>query len=144
MAMPEPLHHALGVNPSTFSKEESVILEAELFTRICDELKIFFKATYIDYFRFLKFSIEMENEMMEEKLVRCVINDILATEEYSLAGIACYTKIPEDVVYEMATGNNINPSSQFLRRIIALHRSVRPTLYQEIMNKIINIASTTK
>lgn len=137
MSVLEPLYQLIGVELSNFSKEEFVLLEAELLTRICEELKEFFKNSFKEYFRFLKLNPAMEDIMMEEKLVRCIINDILSTEEYSLIGIASYTNIPEDAIFEMATGKNTNPSSQFLRKIITLHRSVRPNLYREIMIKIL-------
>jgi len=75
--------------------------------------------------------------MLESELVRCIINDILSTEEYSLTGIAFYTRKPEDVIFEIASGNNTDPSASLLRKIIELHRSVRPSLYQQIIKKII-------
>jgi hypothetical protein len=78
----------------------------------------------------------MENGVMEDSLVRCVINDILSTEEYTLAGIACYTQTPEEVIYEVAMGQNTSPSALLLRKIIELHRSVRSDLYRAIMKKI--------
>jgi len=78
----------------------------------------------------------MENMMIEAEFLRCVINDILSTEEYSLTGIAQHTDTPEDVVHEVITGNNRNPSFAFSRRIIELHRTVRPDVYQAIMKKI--------
>ena len=65
-----------------------------------------------------------------------MINDILLSEEYTLPGIACYTQMPEDVVNDIATGLNTNPSVKFIRRIIELHRIVRRDLYAQIMKKI--------
>lgn len=137
MSATKLLCQTLGVNPGVLSKEENGILEADLFTRICEELKGIFKIEYRDYFRVLKLNTEMENTMMEFNLARFVINDILSTEEYSLPGIAYYTYKPEDVIFEVATGKNTDPSSSLLRKIIELHRSVRPELYREIMKKIL-------
>lgn len=84
----------------------------------------------------MRFNNLMENTVMETDYIRCIINDILSTEEYSLAGIAYYTNKPEDVIFEIATGKNTDPSSSLLRKIIELHRSVRPNLYQEMVKKI--------
>jgi len=136
MPATEPLCHLVGISPTKLTKEENIILEVELFTRICEELKEGFKAKYKDYFRIMKCSAEMENAMMEASFVRCVINDILSTEEYTLDGIACYTQTPEEVVYELAMGWNTSPSAVLLRKIVELHRSVRRDLYDAMMKKI--------
>lgn len=136
MAAPEPLCQMLGVNAKEFTKNENLILEAKLFTQICEELKEIIKTHYKDYFQLMKFNEDTENMMIEAEFLRCVINDILSTEEYSPLGIANYTNTPEDVVHEVITGNNINPSFAFSRRIIELHRTVRPEIYQSIMKKI--------
>lgn len=133
----EPLCQMLGINSNEFSKEENSILEAKLFTHIYEELKEIIKAQYKDYFQLMKFNKDMENKMIETEFLRCVINDILSTEEYSLPGIARYTNTPEDVIHEVIIGNNNNPSFVFSRRIIELHRTVRPDVYQAILKKII-------
>jgi len=127
----------VGVNYKILSKEEIIFLEAELYFCIYEKLKEIFENKYKDYLSILKFDTEMENVMLEERFVRCIIEDIVATEEYTPLGIACYTQTAEDVILDIATGKNTNPSSQLLRKIIGLHRSVRPDLYREIMKKII-------
>lgn len=132
----EPLCHLVGISPAKFTKEENIILEIELFTRLCEELNEAFKIKYKNYLRIIKCDKEMESLMMETMFVRCVINDILSTEEYTLNGIACYTQTPEEVVHEVAMGCNTSPSAQLLRKIVELHRSVRRELYIEMMKKI--------
>lgn len=125
------------IDPRVLSEEELTLLGANVLTSVCAELKEIFKKQYQDYFKTIKINKEMEEAMLESQLVRCVINDIIATEEYSLAGIAFYTRTPEDVIFEIAAGNNTDPSAALLRKIIELHRSVRPDLYQSILKKII-------
>lgn len=132
----ETLSQLANLNLCKLSKEENLFLEAEFFIRICEELKEVFKARHKEYFRLLNLNVEMEDTMIEEKFIRCVITDILSTEEYTLPGIAYYTQTPEDVVYDIAMGRNTDPSSTLFRKIIKLHRSVRPELYREIMEKI--------
>lgn len=136
MSAVEPLWRLIGVNISNLTKEENILLEVELFIRICDELKESFREQQRNYFHLMKFTIEKENIMLEAKLVQLIINDILSTNEYSLQGIACYTDTFEDVIEEVMTGRNTNPSAVFLRRLIDLHRSVRRDLYHLIMKKI--------
>lgn len=127
----------LIANPSQpYSRGETLIIEAALFLRVYEELKELFRRQYSDYFQLLKYDNEKESAMIEANFIRCVIQDILATREYTMEGIACYTATPEDVIYELAAGCNTNPTLSVSRRIIDLHRSVRPTLYKEIINKI--------
>ncbi|EKD71812.1 MAG: hypothetical protein ACD_46C00091G0004 [uncultured bacterium] len=136
MAAMELLCHLVGINLSKFSREETLLLEAELFVRICEELKEVFRKQHRDYFRLMKFTIEKENIMLEANFVRLIIKDILATEEYNLKGIAYYTDTHEDVVQEVIDGRNTNPSATLLRRSIDLHRLVRRDLYHSIVKKI--------
>ncbi|MEO8400311.1 MAG: hypothetical protein ABI597_00770 [Gammaproteobacteria bacterium] len=136
MPATEPLCNVIGLKPHNLSREEFIVLEIELFVSVCEELKEILKTHYKDYFRFMKFNEEMEKVMLEDNFIRFVINDILLTEEYSLQGIAHYTQTTEDVIEDVASGLNPAPSLPLSRRIIDLHRSVRPNLYREIMKKI--------
>lgn len=136
MAAMEPLSRLIGINPSYLTKEESYLLEAELFRCICSELREIFRVRYKDFFRFMKFSKEKENEMLERNFVSLVIKDILASGEYTLEGFAQYADTHEDVIHEVISGVNTNPSATLLRRVIDLHREVRYDLYDEIIKKI--------
>lgn len=138
MASMEPLYHLFDIKSKELTKEESIILEVELFTRICDELKEFFKIQHKDYFRLLKMSSNKEDAMIEEKFVFLIIQDILQTNNYTKEGIAYYTDTHTDVIDEILTGINKNPSANFLRKIIELHRSVRSDLYSLIAKKLIS------
>jgi len=117
MAALEPLCRLLGINPEQLSREELIVIEAELFVRIINE---------------------MEKIMSEANVMKCVVNDLLATEEYSLSGIAFHTQIPEEVIFDVAAGHNESPSVTFWHRIIGLHKTVRPKLYHEIVKKIVS------
>ncbi len=132
----EPLCQIAGINAHKLSREECFIIELELFVRICEELKELIKSQNKDYFRLMKFNAEKESSMLDSILIRHVVNDILTSEEYSLEGIACYTQTPEEVICDVAAGNNPAPSLPLSRKIIELHRSVRPNLYREVMKKI--------
>lgn len=65
-----------------------------------------------------------------------MIKDILSTNEYSLAGIATHTHIPEEVLSDVAAGMNADPTFEASRKIFELHISVRRNLYDNIMRKI--------
>lgn len=137
MAAMEPLCRLIGINLSYLTKEEIYLFEAELLRCICNELKEIFRKRYIDFFRFIKFSKDMENEMLERNFVSLIIKDILSSGEYTIEGFAEYTDTHEDVIHEVISGINTNPSAILLRRVIDLHRVVRGDLYDEIIKKII-------
>jgi hypothetical protein len=128
----------LGICCKNLTNEEYLLFEAGIFIRICKELKEIFGKKHYSFFQLMKFTIEMENDMLEVEFLRFIIRDILATEEYDLKGIANYTNTHEDVVEEVIFGLNLNPSGSFLQRMIELHRSVRKDLYQIIFKKIIS------
>ncbi|EKD71851.1 MAG: hypothetical protein ACD_46C00083G0001, partial [uncultured bacterium] len=117
----EPFCHFIGINSYKLTKEEMLLLEADLLAHICEELKEVFRTQHKDYFRLMKLNKEKEDAMLEAKLARLIIQDILSTKEYTLIGIASYTDSHEDVVQEILDGRNINPSATLLRKIIALH-----------------------
>jgi hypothetical protein len=132
----QPLCTLLGINPQHLSKPELILIEADLFVRICAELQSIMQEQNKPYFRMIKTDIEKENTMLESNIAQCLIKDILTTEEYTLAGIACYTDTPEEAVYDIAAGCNNHPTFSLARRVIELHRTVRPSLYAAIAQKI--------
>ncbi len=136
MAAAEPLYSLIGVVSEGLSKNESILLEADLFARVCEELKEAFRGQYKDYFSVMKFTIERENVMLETKLARLIIQDILSTGDYNMEGIACYTDTYEDVIQEVMAERNTSPSAAFLRKLISLHRLVRRELYESVIKKI--------
>src|SRR3990167_5115167 len=118
------------------SKNEIYLLEANLFTLFCDHLCDLFHSESKDFFKLMKLTLTMEKKMIDSKLARCVINDILSSGDYTVPGIAYYTQTPEDVVYDIVIGRNDDLSSKLFRKIIKLHQSVRPELYKNILLKI--------
>jgi len=137
MATTQSWSYLIGISSHTLTREEFLILEAEIFIRVIQEIKKTFKEMHKDFFNLMRYSIEMENTMIESNFLRLIIQDILVSEEYDLKGIAYYTHIPEEVVQEILIGLNTNPSATLLQRLIELHRLVRRDLYQTIIRKII-------
>jgi hypothetical protein len=86
----EPLCYLIGVDSKKFSKNENMLLEAELFIRICSELKEIFRKKYKDFFHLMKFTKTKEDAMLEKNFIRIILNDILSTKEYTVQGIAHY------------------------------------------------------
>lgn len=138
MSSVQPLYGLITIDLDKFSQNEQKILEAGFFSWICDELKNIFRQQHKDYFSLMKFTIEMENTMLDANFICLIIKDILSTNEYTITGIAHYMNIHEDILHEVIIGLNTNPSANLLQRAIDLHRSVRAELYFKIINKILN------
>lgn len=136
MSAIQTLFRLFGLNTNHLSKEENIILEADLFLRIYQELIERFRRYYRNYFRTMNYTTEMEDSMLEKNFLRLIMNDILISGEYTVEGLAIYTDHHEDVVHEVLVGRNTSPSAILLRRTIELHQSVRRELYQDIIKKI--------
>lgn len=136
MPAPEWLCHSIGIDSRKLTIAENQLLEGVLFSFLCDELLSDLKTVYKDYFRIIHCNHEKEEEMLESYVIRCLIQDLLSSHEYSLPGIAFYTDTPQEVISDIASGIITNPSMHLARKIIELHRSVRPELYQKIFEKI--------
>lgn len=136
MAAVLPLTSLLGVNRSMFSKLEYLILEADLFSIVCKALKEEFRIQNENYFNLIKLNKQEENDMIEMRFIRLLIEDILSTEEYDLTGIARYTDTHEDIIDQIFTGCITSPAVIFIQRVIELHRAVRPEIYDKIIKKI--------
>jgi hypothetical protein len=120
------------------SRIERILLEIKLFTCISKELQELFKRRYENYLRLIKSNQTQEHSMLDINLPQEVINDILSTEEYSLSGIATHIRIPEEVLSDIASGLNTNPTFESSRKLFELHITVRRDLYDTILRKIIS------
>jgi hypothetical protein len=126
------------INSIILTEKENILLEIELFACISEELKELFKEKHKEYFQLMKFTKEKENIMIETTFVPSIIQDILATDEYNIEGIARYTNTHLDVILEISTGLHSDLSATLFRKIIELHRTVRQDLYLQITQKIIS------
>lgn len=133
----EPLCHLAGIDSHKLTTEENLVLEAILLVRLCDELVEHFRTEYTGYFRTMKFTREMENEMLNKNILRLILGDMLKSEEYSISGIAYYTQMPEEVISDVFTGQNMAPSLPLSRKIIDMHRTVRADFYRETIKRIL-------
>lgn len=149
MSAPEPFYRLMRLPVNSTTRTERSFLEAGLFFSIRTELKELFREAHQEYFSTMNFTYEDENNMLDANFVRFIINDILVSNEYNLAGIARYSGIHTDILNELVTGLNDNPSAHILHRLIEIHHSVRRELYIKIMKRIVakymeQISSTEK
>lgn len=118
------------------SKAESILLEANIFVRVSDEFYGIFGDQYRSYLKLLKGESNKEIEVIEVNFLRLLVSDILSTNEYTLEGIANVVRLPVDVILELVSGLNTNPSLVLAAKIIRLHGDVRRDLYNELIKKI--------
>ena len=74
---------------------------------------------------------------MDNKIIQYIIKDILDTGNYTLEGIANYTHIPFDVVYDAACGFNNQISITSWVRIINLYLQVKPNIEILLSQKLL-------
>jgi len=108
-------------------KKEKTSIEVLIFKYIYQELK-----TYYGEFFFIK----MEGLMPNGAVICNLLNDLISSNEYSIAAVASYTGYPEDVIYDLAGGINLNPTVTLSTKIIELHSISRPDFYKDIIKKI--------
>jgi len=134
MSRTDLVSSVLRKNHEHLSQIEKALLEIKLVIHLYHELSNIFKSRYQDYNKLIKSN--QEESMFSAKLVQEILNDIISTREYSLSGIANCTRIPEDVLSDIATGLNTNPTFDLSRKLFELHATVRRDLYDQIMRKI--------
>ena len=99
---------------------------------------IIFKYLYRELLQYFEINItEREENMLYGSIIRGIINELLLSEEYSLEGLANYTGYPEDVIYEIAAGININPTLPLSAKIIELHSLAKPEVYNSLIKKMV-------
>jgi hypothetical protein len=123
------------VKTSKLSTAERIILEAKCLTIIYYEFQSMIADRYKNYLRLVKPANYMEKQMQGGDFLRELIVDILSTEEYSMAGIARFAHVSEDVLIDIASGLNRHPTFDLSRKIIEIHASVRRDLYDSIVKK---------
>ena len=76
---------------------------------------------------------------MDSKVIQLIIQGILETGDYSLEGIAYYTRIPFDVIYDAACGINYQFSITSWARIVNLYLQLKPEIVEMAASKLLEI-----
>lgn len=118
-----------------YPKTRNLLLASGLFSTLCSELEKVFKPMFVEAYQ--------NDFSFGTTLISSLLKDILLSEHYNLSGISYYTQIPKDVLIDIITYSNSNPSFELSIRIIDLHMSVRKDLYKNILNKFIKNNSLT-
>lgn len=123
-----------GVDPKKLSREENLLLEVVLICEVCDELMQVYQVTVPENLR--KNFKEKEVMIVHGNVINLIVQDLIKSNDYTITGVAAYSNVPEEVIYDIAIGNNNNPSLEVARKIIELHKTARAELYQRVMQKI--------
>jgi hypothetical protein len=87
-------------------------------------------------------NFSMECYAVDSKIIQLLIQGIVETGEYTLEGIAYATRIPFDVIFDAACGNNNQFSMTPWVRIINLYTQVKPDVAQLLFKKLIEVMNT--
>jgi hypothetical protein len=86
----------------------------------------------------------MECYMIDQKIVQFVLRDIVESGDYTLEGIAYYTKIPLDVILDAACGNFCQISITPWAKIAELYIQVKPEVSQRLFDKLLETKEHSK
>lgn len=134
MATMEYLCSVAGIDPKKLSREENLLLEVVLICEVCDELMQVYQIKIPENLR--KNFKEKEMMIIHGNVINLIVQDLIKSNDYTITGVAAYSNVPEEVIYDIAIGNNNNPSLEVARKIIELHKTARAELYQRVMQKI--------
>ncbi len=114
---------------------DRTILKLFLLTRLHNFIFELFKSKIDCY----QNNYLMECYSMDSKMIQFVLESIVKSGNYTLEGIAHYTKIPLDVIFDAACGTNNQLSITFWIRIVKLYLQVKPDLAKELVDKLIEL-----
>lgn len=84
----------------------------------------------------LKNHSSMESYLMDNKILQLLIQGIVDSEQYTLEGIAFYTNIPFDVIYDAACGISNHLSITTWTKIVNLYLQVKPEVAQLLSERL--------
>lgn len=86
----------------------------------------------------------MECYAMDSKIIQLFIQGIVETGEYTLEGIALYTRIPFDVIYDAACGISNQFSITPWARVADLYIQVKPDVAKALIEKLLELREKSR
>lgn len=128
-------NHAFNSTLKFASQNERKVLKIFLLGRLhqlfCELFHNKIRRNNMDYL--------MECYTMDSKIIQILIEGIVETGEYTLEGIAHVTRIPFDVIFDAACGNNNQFSITPWAKIVDLYTQVKPDVAQLLFKKLLEI-----
>lgn len=81
----------------------------------------------------------LECYAMDSKILQLIIKGIIETGEYTLQGIAYHTRIPEDVIYDAASGISNQFSVTPWAKVVDLYLQVKPDTAQVLIARLLDL-----
>lgn len=127
----------MEIEEKLFLKCERMLLRWFLLSQL---QKLFYELfeDVVKYINSDSVSLEMEYYVMDSKIIQCIIRSILGSEEYTLEGIARYTRVPFDVIFDAACGNNRHLSITSWLRIVDLYLQTNPEISEKLLDRLQN------
>jgi len=116
-------------------KNERKILKAFLLGRLQNVFCELFRTHIQDIHN----NCLMEHYLMDSKIIQLLIQGIIETGEYTLEGIAFYTHIPIDVIYDAACGISNQLSITSWAKLVDLYMQVKLDIRDILIDKLIEI-----
>ncbi|SRR5579883_2885406 len=85
----------------------------------------------------INFNLTMECYAVDRKIIQILIHEIIETKEYTLEGIASYTRIPLDIIVDAASGTYTQLSITPWARIVDLYMQVKPEVSKYFFDKLV-------
>jgi len=111
------------------TQHEKTFLEMITFSYLYQQLLTTFQETFGNH---------REEFMIDGVLIQNLVNDLIASSDYSIPALASYTGYPEDVIYDLASGMNLQPTLSLSTKIIELHALSRREFYSSLIRKILD------
>jgi hypothetical protein len=81
----------------------------------------------------------MECYTMDSKIIQLLISGIVDSGNYTLEGVALYTRIPFDVILDAACGNTKQISITPWARIVGLYIQVNPEISKVLFERLLEL-----
>ena len=78
----------------------------------------------------------LESYVMDNKIFQLLVQGIVETEQYTLEGIAFYTNIPFDVIYDAACGITNHLSVTAWSKVVDLYLQVKPDVARVLFDRL--------
>jgi hypothetical protein len=148
MGTPQVLRHCFNCHANYASNSSSLPSIVHSYTHTERKIMKVLLLTCLHHLFFELFQNEirleknhssMESYAMDNKIIQFLIRSIVDSGEYTLEGIAYQSRIPFDVIFNAACGNNTQLSMTAWVRIVDLYIQVNRDVAQVLFNKLIEI-----
>lgn len=132
------LYKKLNISNTQIKHHEKLLIEAYLYNLLYRKARCKFRNQFEDQIKFLNTHLS-EDEVMDNNLSYYLVQDLLATGNFTLEGIAYETKTHVDVIIDIASGIRTNISAAIFNRIIKLHINTKRSVYSELIKRLLII-----